>query len=388
MVISLIITGCLVIFSILLKHSKILYFLDFSWMWIQLAYCTDFNRVDYPNYVRRYNLIMQDDIKSTEYGYAWLNKILYGLNFDFDTAYAIMMLLTLIAIAIWIPKVTTQYTEAAALMLIYPLYVNGIQIRSFIASVFIMYSIKYLIRGDKKSLVIYCLFCLIAASIQSSSIIYLLLIIPRKCNAKKLVIYTFLMAFGSFFIIRFFNSFFSLIFGADRFEEKTMIKNTIIEAGMIGVWQLTFLLTILLLTKIVIKEDKTYTMSTADRTVLKILIFLSFLIPMYTMDFSLERILRGLLPLYYCYFFNMVKRVNSERRIYVKGMFYGWFVITALIFNIFVSDRWNIIMKAFLCNNDVINNPLNHLGLFFILSICLFYIFVFDINCVRKSDNG
>ena len=64
-------------------------------------------------------------------------------------------------------------------------------------------------------------------------------------------------------------------------------------------------------------------------------------------------------------------------------MFYGWFIITTLIFNVYVSNRWDIVIKPFINNNDLINNPLNHIHLFFLIISLSIYLFFVDYKNIQ-----
>lgn len=350
------------------------------WMWMQLAFCTDILRPDYENYVVMY---YNSHYKGLEVGYYLINNFLLYLNLDFDTANAVLMFITLNFIAIIIPKYTNNFNTVAALFMLYPLFISGIQIRFFIAGTIVLYGFKYLLTDKKIDVFKYMICCIIATTFHSSAIFYFLFIIPARIQGQKLIRISILLAISIYGALYALSGFLEVVFGSDRFADKVYNSdNTILQVVMAGMWQISIVIIMYLLKMILQKKYKYFQLSISDNLIYNISIFSIIIIPLYHSDFSMERLVRNLLPLQFSFFMNLLWiRKNSMDFLWIKICFISWFVLTYLIFNVVYFDRWNIITSKYLNCNDVIDNPQNH---YILLSFIAIALSVYVFSKIRK----
>lgn len=375
MIYSISITAILFIFSLIMKRSKCLYFLDFIWMWVQLAYCTDYNRVDYQNYVTKFVSISVNgvEIKNSEFLYLYLNKFFSYFTDNFAVVMAILAFISLFLIAYIIPKYTKNIAIISALYMLYPLYNNGIQIRWFLASSIIIYAFQYLI-NDKKQPIRFTILCLVAMTIHTLSIFLLAFIIIINFSDKKLIIITILISCFIFTILNIVSDFAVFLIGEQRYESKISHSNGIIEMLFAGLWQIGMLLLMSFIKNLVSSETE------FDKIIYKSTILTSFIIPLYLMDFSFERIVRLLFIFQIIYIVNGINKILGKERIIASTLFSLYFIFTFIYFELIYSNGFNIKFKTYMANNDIINNPQNHIMIIFVILLVGIFMFAMDMN--------
>lgn len=194
---SLIIAGILLMASIIKRNSKVLFFLLLFLMWLLMwGNTTSSDRISY--------IIMYNQIKGVtsslpvEMGYQKMMLFMKALGVQFQVFLAFFSGIAYILIT----KTVFRYSKNPALVLtfyfLFPFLLDAEQVRSFLGMSLVLYAIKYLEKIDKKNICLYCLFCLLATTLQYSCVIFLVFLFV-KFGKRTLVIVVSIMT--SIFIL-------------------------------------------------------------------------------------------------------------------------------------------------------------------------------------------
>lgn len=170
---------------------------------IILAYGVS-NGLDLYNYNNRYNNIL-NITSSREIGFQTIMRFFKSINIDFATFRCLMIIISFIIIILNIRKITD---DASFFMLAYMSYfalMDIEQIRNFYALIVLVIAFKYLFEDNIRSSIKYVVLILIASSIHSSFIVYiLLLIVKSKLNITKLTLRALpVIVVGMLFLVRY-----------------------------------------------------------------------------------------------------------------------------------------------------------------------------------------
>lgn len=181
-----IITLLLLLFSVFTgKFKKITSYFSIVVLVI-LNYGLD-NKWDLYNYFIRYDNIMNID-SNRELGFQIIMKIFNFFNVDFATFRCIMIIIGLIIIMLFLKKITNDSSFFLLCYMSYFAFLEGEQIRNFYALIVLICAFKYLFYNDKISNIKYIILILIASSIHSSFIVYLVfLLVKSNVNISKLM---------------------------------------------------------------------------------------------------------------------------------------------------------------------------------------------------------
>lgn len=146
----------------------------------------NFDNPDYMNYESMYFFVGEGTYTGliTDFGYSFLVKISNFIGLD----YADFLIAYFAICTFFILKIVNQYSLAPnrvlAFFLLYPLCINIIQLRYFLASLLIIYALKYLTEFNLKNILKFSSFLFFSVSLHISSLIfsvfYLLFIKNRK----------------------------------------------------------------------------------------------------------------------------------------------------------------------------------------------------------------
>ncbi len=388
---SIIITISLFIIGMISKRSKCIYFLQFCWMWILMSFCENIYRFDYQNYLMKfYNSgINQITIINSEFGYTLLNKFFYMIGMNFEQTNMIFNLFILSLIAYSIPKYTTYITVPSSLYLIYPLFINGVQIRNSLSSAIIIFSIQFLLESDLKSTIKFIVCVLLATTLHTTSIVYVLLVVAKYFNISKIRKITAVLMFSIYIIQQVFSFWLQILFGEQRYIEKFAIKNTISETLFMIVWQLSLLISIILIKR---KKNKSFLYNSNannryDELVIKVNVLMLIIMPLYYLDFSVERLVRNLLVINFIYFAEFLKAIDKENKNNFSrietSIFLGWFMGSAFIFEGWYADHWKNTVLSYLNQNMIVNHTMNYILMLIVIATISVFLYVLDVKKVK-----
>lgn len=207
------------------KNSKLIYIISFIFLWIIMAFT--YGNADENVYLSRYN---NPEIweSETELLYMLLIKLSLFLGLSFQSFKVIITFIQLCLVSSTILKFGKCRNIVFLLYFIFPFVVDVAQMRNALATSVMIFSLQFLLKEslEKKKIgylskdeIIFIICIIIASFIHTASIIWLLLLIAKKCKIKTIV------AFTSIFCVTF--SFFitpKLVIGlADKFGATSRI---------------------------------------------------------------------------------------------------------------------------------------------------------------------
>lgn len=184
------IAGFLAILGLIMKKTKVIYGVIFTFMWMLFGW--NLWNADYYGYEQTYYSIgiyngFNDYFNQFEVGYRLFSKFMFSIGLDYNQFLIIYSLIGLLLIGSTIIKYTSKPTYVLALYFIYPFLMDIVQIRNFMAMAIIIYGIRYLFSSKKSDQFLYICFVLLAASFQSVGLFYLILLLAKIENLKKLI---------------------------------------------------------------------------------------------------------------------------------------------------------------------------------------------------------
>lgn len=356
------------ILGFVIKKSRGLYFLQFAWMWIVIAFCNNFNRVDYQNYILAFKRHGMNPLSftNTEMGYAITDKIFYQLGFSFEIANLIYSFVVLLIIALIIPKYTDNINIPASLFMVFPLLLNGIQIRNALSSVFIIWGIQFLFNNEKGNSLKYILCVLGAILFHTTALFYLAFLMIKIFDNKKLAIIASGLSLVMLSLVSFFTPLLSNLVGTQRFVSKFISTNSLIECLVAILWIL-FLLVILIGMRSVSTFKLSKKIEKFSDIIIGINIISIILIPMFYIDFSFERLFRNWIIYAYIMFANFLNSRKNLKYYFYLICFVLWLGYSVFVFEVLLGDRLHFIIEIYLNNNALFDNPIDHLLLLSII---------------------
>ena len=333
--------------------------------------------------------INQITIINSEFGYTLLNKFFYMIGMNFEQTNMIFNLFILSLIAYSIPKYTTYITVPSSLYLIYPLFINGVQIRNSLSSAIIIFSIQFLLESDLKSTIKFIVCVLLATTLHTTSIVYVLLVVAKYFNISKIRKITAVLMFSIYIIQQVFSFWLQILFGEQRYIEKFAIKNTISETLFMIVWQLSLLISIILIKR---KKNKSFLYNSNannryDELVIKVNVLMLIIMPLYYLDFSVERLVRNLLVINFIYFAEFLKAIDKENKNNFSrietSIFLGWFMGSAFIFEGWYADHWKNTVLSYLNQNMIVNHTMNYILMLIVIATISVFLYVLDVKKVK-----
>lgn len=158
------------------------------------------NVADFENYQQAYNYILAgNSYLDLGIGWFWLCKIgsILGLSYlEFKTILIVISTLIINKTIKYFARDDKYTTFFWAVYLIFPALLDCIQIRFFVAETIVLYSLRFLISDKKRDIFKYIIFVLIASTIHSSMLIYLIFLIYKvlgKYENKYIIIISIVM---------------------------------------------------------------------------------------------------------------------------------------------------------------------------------------------------
>lgn len=133
---------------------------------------------DYDLYKLSYNNMNWEKITDTRaIGYSFVIFIFKSLGFSFQGYMALMSFLVLLSVYKSIKQYTNNYNLAFLAYLIYPFLIDPIQIKQWVASAIVLYSLRYLTETTKRNIIRFAICALLATLVHSSCVYYAVFIL-------------------------------------------------------------------------------------------------------------------------------------------------------------------------------------------------------------------
>lgn len=176
----------LIFFSIIFPKSKLLVILQFLFMFIIFSF--SYQRADIGNYTRLYTYINDSYSRNTGFeGYVLLNRFFSNIGIDFQGFLIILGLILLTAICYIFLKFSKRPALCGSLYMMSPFFSDVAQIRNFIVIVMVSTSLLLLFSNSKWKKLFYVIMIIIASTIQSVALFYLLFIFIDSKFMKKIM---------------------------------------------------------------------------------------------------------------------------------------------------------------------------------------------------------
>lgn len=188
------------IFSVIYINKYRDIVLAFIYCFLVLIMGLAYGQADYDNYIGLYERSQLFDINnffdyayaeqigySKDFGYTFLCKIFNSINFSYADFKFTTTVFFLGLLFFYVSKITKFAVLVITLYMIYPFFMDVIQVRNFIIEVLLFVSIYYLsIYRDTYK---YIIIVLLSATIHASSMLYMPFFIFLKCIENKVLRY-------------------------------------------------------------------------------------------------------------------------------------------------------------------------------------------------------
>lgn len=174
--------------GLIFKRNSLVKYLLISYIFILMAFNT--YNADFENYQNMYNAIGNGTYGGwiTDFGYV----ALVNLSNSFELTYADFLITYFAITGLLLLKIVNKYTAypnaVLSLILLYPLFINIIQLRSFLALLIIIYALQYLAERNFKNIIKFIIAIILATSLHLSSIFFGILFIFFIRNRTYLII--------------------------------------------------------------------------------------------------------------------------------------------------------------------------------------------------------
>lgn len=384
----------LTLLGLVCNKSKGVFYITAFWEWILLGFCSDPTRFDYANYLRNYNNLADRglaDYSGTEPGYFILTKIFHSLGFSFDVVYKVFVFFMIAAVAYVIKRNTKHICVPMVLFLWYPAIMSAYNTREGIAMAISLFAIQILIDGKERCILKYVILILLASSIHTSALFYLLFIIVKfqnQISKKRLILIVILGVAGMLAVDNL--SIIQSMLGARRFTYyfgTSHVTASTIAASIM--WQISICVIIYILKNVKVSSrggisfhnDAVELKKGYFEYTEKICLLLLVLCPLYAYTFTYIRLTRNLLVFVYIYFAKWCDVKESGSKWMKKLIFAVWSLFTIYGLNVLVSSDFEDVIQVFYSYNDFGQTFWNHL-----IGTCLFVFLIiwgFSLDIIR-----
>lgn len=155
------------------------------WLISYLIAITNYQNADYEAYYVMYKLCKKSQFW-IEKGYWLIENIFYDFEIDFFWFRAIYLTIAYLLILKTILHFSSSPQLVSILYFLFPFLLDIVQLRNFMASAIVMYSLHFLERKDRKG-TLYFLICIILASTQhKTAMCYVILIGVKYWNCQRI----------------------------------------------------------------------------------------------------------------------------------------------------------------------------------------------------------
>lgn len=174
----------IILLNLTFRKSKILYVIDFIYMWILMGW--SYNVADYDVYFTRYTY---PEIYGTlEPLYVAIQNIGKIMGLSYNSFLAYMSFIFLLVRMILIRSMSIRPNYVIGLYLLFPFIMDITQIRMFYATTIVLLGIFVLMKNYRYSNIFFVIIIIIASMMHSACIIYLLVLVAKNVkefNTKK-----------------------------------------------------------------------------------------------------------------------------------------------------------------------------------------------------------
>ena len=213
---------------------------------------------DFENYETAYNYIsMGNYYKDLGVGWYYLCTIgaKLGLGYlQFKTLIIIVSMLLVNSTIKYFTKDCKYKSFIWSLYLIFPVLLDCVQIRFFLAEAIVLYALRFLFDSNKRGIIKYIILVLLAATVHSSVLLYLIFLLYKilgKYESKYIIIMILLTAILSIFKNEIINLL-SLVINQERIQRYFYSNDTL---GIKGIISYTFIIFLFYyITNVIIKK--------------------------------------------------------------------------------------------------------------------------------------
>lgn len=169
------------LYSIYKKKSNHILYINLLSIWV--LFFTNIQNPDYDNYVYMY----YNGSNRVEWLFLVVNNLCFKLGFSYHLYLAIISGCAFAIVGKFIKKNSLNPSLVLLLYIFFPFMIDIVQIRNFLVSVILLYSIQFILAGSKKDLFKFFVCIIIASGFQYIAYFYLLfLLIPFLMKTMKM----------------------------------------------------------------------------------------------------------------------------------------------------------------------------------------------------------
>lgn len=167
------------------KDSKIIILLTLILIW--LFFAGDIGSADVENYKKYYNKVILGNYQlNLEVGYLFLQKIGIWIGLSYMQFKMLSIIPFILLIHSTIKKYSANCHYVYFFYMLYAMFFDIVQIRNFMAISIVIFAIRFLIKDGTQNKVKYIICVLLATSIHTASIFYIILIFIKKDKSNRI----------------------------------------------------------------------------------------------------------------------------------------------------------------------------------------------------------
>lgn len=172
----------IILLNLKFSKSKILYIIDFMFMWILMGW--NYSVADYDIYLIRYT---HPEIYGTlEPLYVVFQNIGKMMGLSYDTFLAYMSFIFLLIRMVLIKSMSMRPNYVVGLYLLFPFIMDITQIRMFYATTIVLIGIFILIKNYKYCNILFVVTVILATMIHAACIIYILILVAKNVKSVNI----------------------------------------------------------------------------------------------------------------------------------------------------------------------------------------------------------
>lgn len=167
-------------------NKKDTFLLKITFIYLLIFMLGNSSAPDYLSYFNDYNLMLTQGISSfNDIGYVFIEKFFVNLNLNYSFFRLAIISFSFVMLYYGLKKLEVNYHYIISIYMIYQCLMDTMQIRNFLATSIFIYGLQYLYLQGFNNKIKYILFNLLAASIHSSLLLYLLFLFKDSSFLQK-----------------------------------------------------------------------------------------------------------------------------------------------------------------------------------------------------------
>lgn len=373
----LLISIVLIIFGFLKPKSQISTIALFLFMWLLMGWNT--GNPDFENYLIRFNrfsnlagLILAG---ITDPGFSIINIFFNSLGFDFYQSRIIISFICLYFVYSTIQKYSLYPAFVSVFYFVFIFALDVTQFRNFVAYSIVIFAIRFLFQKGSKGIIIFSALILIASSIHSACLFYLILVLSRsKINLKIILILLVIV----FLVKSVFYKYYALTLDTDKLTDRYQQGISIIALLSVILVQALNAVYINIYKPFVLNKSITTTtynyrlkkklvpigdyytniddiLELSNSNIIPIIsLLLLLLIPFYVDNMTYSRIFRNIVILNFIYLSNH-NLSNPFKSITINNILLLVYGLFFFFYYFIYVNGWNIVIQPILSNNSIFN---------------------------------